>query len=137
MLAAAYGSEPVSAYSWSLVTMPAFLVLLSLKDHYLFSISAAQHVAAHDVDEVGLWVQLAHQPAESPPEPGHSSEAKEGSGRRIEISELVKQGDYHKTRWHWASFTNRFLRRNVFLKPTYNVFMKILRIFSNLGFVVS
>lgn len=42
------------------------------KDSYLFSISTSQHIAAHNVDEVGLWVQLAHQPAESPPEPGHT-----------------------------------------------------------------
>ncbi len=41
------------------------------KDNHLFSISAPQHIAAHDVDEVGLWVQLTHQLAEPPPEPGH------------------------------------------------------------------
>ena len=38
---------------------------------YLFSVSAAQHVAAHDVHEVGLGVQFTHQPAEPPPESGH------------------------------------------------------------------
>lgn len=46
------------------------------KDSYLFSISTSQHIAAHNVDEVGLWVQLAHQPAESPPEPGHTGEVR-------------------------------------------------------------
>lgn len=44
------------------------------KDTYLFSIGAPQHIAAHDVDEVGLRVQLAHQPTEPPPEPGHAGE---------------------------------------------------------------
>lgn len=46
------------------------------KDDYLFSISAPQHIAAHDVYEVGLRVQLTHQPAEPPPEPGHTGEAR-------------------------------------------------------------
>lgn len=48
------------------------------KDSYLFSISAPQHIAAHDVDEVGLRVQLTHQSAEPPPEPGHTQ--KKGRG---------------------------------------------------------
>lgn len=46
------------------------------KESYLFSISTSQDVAAHNVDEVGLGIQLTHQPAEPPPEPGHTGEVR-------------------------------------------------------------
>ena len=39
------------------------------KDNYLFSISAPQHIAAHDVDDVWFWVDFAHEAAKPPPEP--------------------------------------------------------------------
>lgn len=37
---------------------------------YLLSVGVPQDVTSHDVDEVGLGVQLAHEAAESLPEPG-------------------------------------------------------------------
>lgn len=40
---------------------------------YLLSIGTSQHVAAHDVDEVGLRVQFTHQSAQSTPEPGQKT----------------------------------------------------------------
>lgn len=35
---------------------------------YLFPIGVAQDVASHYVDQVGFWVDFAHEAAEPPPE---------------------------------------------------------------------
>lgn len=44
---------------------------------HLLSISASQHITTHDVDQVGLRVQFAHQPAEAPPEPDDTTQTRQ------------------------------------------------------------
>lgn len=36
---------------------------------YLLSIGVPQDVTSHNVDDVGFWVDFAHEAAEPPPEP--------------------------------------------------------------------
>lgn len=66
----------------------SYLFPVTCHDDYLFSISAPQHIAAHDVDEVGLRVQLAHQPTEPPPEPGRTGAVKKTDGQLCAAEEM-------------------------------------------------